>query len=59
VQAARLYAAIGSLPDESFALLCSARAAQDGQHELERAIAMFRALRADAYLRYGEALVDR
>jgi class 3 adenylate cyclase/tetratricopeptide (TPR) repeat protein len=56
-QAAQLYSEIGSIPDEAFTRLCSARASLDGRDDLAQALAVFRSLGAEAYVREGEALV--
>jgi class 3 adenylate cyclase/tetratricopeptide (TPR) repeat protein len=56
-RAAELYAEIGSIPDEAFTRLCSARANVDGREDLAQALAVFRSLGAEAYVREGEALV--
>jgi tetratricopeptide (TPR) repeat protein len=55
-RAAQLYGEIGSIPDEAFTRLCSARASVDGREDLIQALAVFRSLGAEAYVREGEAL---
>jgi DNA-binding SARP family transcriptional activator/class 3 adenylate cyclase len=63
LQAANLYAKIGSLPDEAFARLRAAQQlAAGGQQieaskQLERALVFYREVRASAYLREAEALL--
>jgi class 3 adenylate cyclase/tetratricopeptide (TPR) repeat protein len=56
-RASALYAEIGSIPDEAFTRLCSARASLDGRDDLGQALAVFRSLGAEAYVREGETLV--
>jgi hypothetical protein len=62
-RAAGVYAEIGSLPDEAYARLRAAealvRACRRGEAEdqLERALAFFRRVRADACVRAAEALL--
>jgi class 3 adenylate cyclase/tetratricopeptide (TPR) repeat protein len=62
-RAAELYAQIGSLPDEAFARLCSAKQLVAAGHpaeakaQLDRALAFYRAAGASAYLRDGEVLL--
>jgi tetratricopeptide (TPR) repeat protein len=62
-QAADIYAAIGSLPDEAFARLRAAQHLVAGQRrieaseQLERALVFYREVRASAYLREAQALL--
>jgi class 3 adenylate cyclase/tetratricopeptide (TPR) repeat protein len=61
--AARLYAAIGSQPDEAYArllaaeVLLSAGRREEAERELEQACAFFRQVGAGAHLRAAEALL--
>jgi class 3 adenylate cyclase/tetratricopeptide (TPR) repeat protein len=62
-RAADLYAQIGSLPDEAFARLCWATQLVttgypvEAKGQLERCLAFYRAVGANAYLRDGEILL--
>jgi class 3 adenylate cyclase len=53
---ARLYAVIGTIPDEALAWLGAARTGADEDGGLGRALTLLRSLGATAYLREGEAL---
>jgi DNA-binding SARP family transcriptional activator/class 3 adenylate cyclase len=61
--AADLYTEIGSLPDEAFARLQAAKhllangRRGEGSAQLQRALAFYRQVRADTYLREAEALL--
>ena len=63
VQAAELYAEIGSRPDEAFARLRAAQQLVAGEQQIEaskqlqQALAFYREVRASAYLREAEALL--
>jgi hypothetical protein len=62
-QAAALYAEIGSLPDEALARLSAARRLvaagrrDQASAELDRALAFYRRVKAERYVREGEALL--
>jgi class 3 adenylate cyclase/tetratricopeptide (TPR) repeat protein len=62
-RAAEIYAKAGSLPDEALARLRAAEALiadgsrAEGDQELQRALAFYRSVGANAYLRQGEALL--
>lgn len=64
-RAADLYARIGSLPDEAFARLQAARhllgagRQAEGRAQLQRALAFYREVEANAHVREGELLTDR
>ncbi len=55
-EAARVYRAIGSVPDEAFVLLRSAHSSEAPAGGLERALALSRLLGAAAYVREATAL---
>ena len=63
LRAAAIYEETGSLPDEAYARLRAAEALMgtesrsEGDRELQRALAFYRAVDAKAYLREGEALL--
>jgi class 3 adenylate cyclase len=65
LRAAEIYAAAGSAPDEAFARLRAAEALiaggrrAEGDEQLQRALAFYRSVGANAYLRQGEALLAR
>lgn len=64
-QATRVYARIGSLPDEAYARLRAGRQLieqgrrSDGEAELEKSLAFWRRVGATAHVRECEGLLER